>query len=161
MRIKLTAKSKAGAGGSRLAFTLVEVLVGVIVMAMMVASLLGGVSFGFATTQLAREDLRATQILMEKMEEIRLYSWSQITGQDGYVIPTTFTASYYPPALGATGMVYSGQLAIIATNVGSASYCTNMRLVQATVQWTSGHAVRSRSMSSYVSLNGLQNYVYY
>jgi len=95
------------------------------------------------------------------MEEIRLYSWGQINGDNGYVIPTTFTASYYPASLGSTGLVYTGQMSILQTNVGNASYSTNMRLVQVSVQWMSGNVQRTRDMSTYVSRQGLQNYVYY
>ena len=48
-------------------------LIGVISVTLYIA-----IAQGFAATQVARENLRATQILQEKMETIRLYGWDQI-----------------------------------------------------------------------------------
>ena len=49
---------------------MVEVLVAVSLVGIMFVSLYSGISSGFAVVQLARENLRATQILQEKMETI-------------------------------------------------------------------------------------------
>src|SRR5258705_6921712 len=77
-------------------FSLVEVMVSVAVFGLTCVSLYAGVTFGFNSVQLARENLRATQILVEKMEVIRLYSWEEIT--NSVFIPTTFQATYSPGA---------------------------------------------------------------
>ncbi|HVU99900.1 MAG TPA: prepilin-type N-terminal cleavage/methylation domain-containing protein, partial [Verrucomicrobiae bacterium] len=53
-------------------FTLVEVMVSVLVVAVMTFSLYAAFSYGFTVVQMTREDLRATQILMQRMEGIRL-----------------------------------------------------------------------------------------
>jgi hypothetical protein len=56
-----------------------------------------------AEMHLARENIRATQILEEKMEVVRLFNWDQVVNLPGY-IPTNFIAPFYannptnPPA---------------------------------------------------------------
>src|SRR5438094_10149562 len=98
---------------SRSAFTLVEVLVAVLVVSIAVVSLYAGVSSGFALVKLAREDLRATQIMLQRMEAVRLYTWSQIT--DATYYSTNNDAAYYDPAgqaVGSGGVVYTVKTAI-------------------------------------------------
>ena len=76
------------------AFTLVEVMVGVGVMGMMLVTLYAGIEFGLKEMRLARENIRATQVLEEKMEVVRLFNWDQVINLPGY-IPTTFTAPFF------------------------------------------------------------------
>src|SRR5579864_1870073 len=57
------------------AFTLVEVLLGVLFVAILFISYFAALNFGALTTRLSREDLRATQILVTHMEGIRLFRW--------------------------------------------------------------------------------------
>ena len=59
-------------------FTLAEVMVAVMVMSIVVVSLYTGVSSGFALVKLAREDLRATQIMLQRTEAVRLYKLRQV-----------------------------------------------------------------------------------
>src|SRR5260370_16083191 len=54
-------------GRSSTAFTLHEVLVSVFLGAMMLTALYSAFTFGFSTVKTEREDLRATQILVEQM----------------------------------------------------------------------------------------------
>jgi Tfp pilus assembly protein PilV len=146
------------------AYSIVEVLIGTAVFGVGLVSLLGGIASTFSFTQLAREDLRATQLMLERMETIRLYNWNQINGSNNFVIPTSFTNSYYPPGLSSSssGIYYTGQLAILpATPITDASYSNSMRSIQVTLQWTSGKVLRTRTMSTLVGSNGIQNYVYY
>src|SRR5690242_1704126 len=69
----------------RSAFTLVEAMMGVAVMGIMLVTLYGGFLFAFSEMRLARENVRATQILQEKMEVARLYNWDQVVNTPGYV----------------------------------------------------------------------------
>src|SRR4051812_33867885 len=78
----------------RAAYTITEVMVAAGITGSVMVSVLSGFSFGFAILGSAREELRAIQILQEKMETIRLYSWDQVT-TPGF-IPPTFTASANP-----------------------------------------------------------------
>src|SRR6267142_3878286 len=99
----------------RCAFTLTEVLVAVFVLAVVTLSLYGGFGTGFMLVDSAREDLRATQILTQKAEAIRLCTYSSLSS-----CPITFVDRYDPTGYssgnGAGGTIYSGTL---TTNVPS------------------------------------------
>src|SRR5437016_9529567 len=160
MKIKLC-KNVRGTRRGQLAYTLVEVVMGSVVILIMGMGLLGGMTSGNSFTQLARQDLRATQIMLEKMEEIRLYSWSQVNS-NGY-IPNNFSTAYYPPGISsnAGGIMYTGQLSILPLNLAGVSYSSNgMRQIKVSLQWKCGNVLRNRSMYTYVASNGIQNYVY-
>jgi len=161
MRIKLNKdKKRRNAEG----FTLAEVVVAVGVLAISFVSLYAGMSAGFAMTRVSRENLRATQIMVEKMEGIRLFNWNQVTASN--MIPSTFTERYYPGvAKGqASGITYTGTVTIVPPATldfyPPRAYDKNMRVVSVEVRWRSGEVPRSRRMSTLVSKNGLQNYVY-
>ena len=130
------------------------------VMATMLVALYGGFTFAFAQMRLARENLRATQILQEKMEVARLYSWDEVN-QPGF-IPTTFSESYYTGILTNTQMGnfnYSGT--VVVTNAPiTESYAGDLRMIQIQVSWKSGNVTRKRQMTTFVSQYGLQKYVY-
>lgn len=144
------------------AFTLAEVSIGVAIMGIVFISLYAGMSSGFAVTQLARENLRATQIILERMEGVRLYNWNQLNYSN--MIPANFTNYYYPFAAAgeSKGIVYTGRMSITNAQLTPyASYGDQMRKIVVTVTWTNGKSLRTRTMSTYSSRNGLQNYVYY
>jgi prepilin-type N-terminal cleavage/methylation domain-containing protein len=141
------------------AFTLVEVMVASALVGIMFLAFMAGFSTSFQGVQLDRENSRAAQILLEKTELLRLYNWDQITGNDTTIyIPTNFTASFYPDANNG-GFTYSGTVTIANAPV-SENYSNDLRQVTLTVTWTSGRVARSRTMSSFVSKYGLQNYIY-
>src|SRR5258708_32929920 len=56
------------------AFTLPEVMLGMVSMSVMIVSLYSGISSGFGMVNLARQNLRATHVALEKMETMRMYS---------------------------------------------------------------------------------------
>ena len=144
------------------AATLAEVTVGVAVLAVMLVSLYGGMAGGFAVTQLSRENLRGTQIMLERLEGIRLFNWNQLNYSNA-MIATTFANSYYPLASNgqSKGITYSGKLIVTNVNFSPApSYADLMRQVIVTITWTNSNVKRTRTMSTYVSKNGIQNYVY-
>jgi type II secretory pathway pseudopilin PulG len=138
------------------ASTLVEVVVSVAILAICMAGLMGAMANGFFTIQLARENQRATQILMEQAEMIRLYNWDQVN-QPGF-IPTSFVADY-DPQNGNSSLVYTGTVAITAVPF-TASYSTNMRQMNLTLRWATKGVPRVRTLTTFVSKDGLQNYVY-
>jgi prepilin-type N-terminal cleavage/methylation domain-containing protein len=145
---------------SRAAFTLAEVMVAVLVTSILVVSLYTGVSSGFALVKLAREDLRATQIMVQRMESLRLYTWSQITNST-YFSTNTYT-TYYDPAgqaSGSGGVAYMVSTAI-TTDTPAATYSPGMRRITVQVNWLSGKVNRQREVSTYVARYGMQNYVF-
>ena len=141
-------------------YTLVEVMVAASLLGFMIVSLFAGFSSGFAVLRVARENLRATQILEERMEVIRLINWKDIN-TPGF-IPTNFIAPFYPEdstnAM-ASGLAYTGTVTKIDKPIWE-SYASNLCAIQINLTWTSGNITRSRQMTTYVSKYGLQNYVY-
>jgi prepilin-type N-terminal cleavage/methylation domain-containing protein len=139
------------------AFSLVETMVATAVISVAFVSLYAGFSSGFQTVQMGRENLRATQVILEKFETIRLYSWEQIN-MPGF-IPATFTAPFNPSSNAIGGFTYQGTVKIEAAPVLQ-SYSTDLRQVTVDVTWTNANVARHRAMSTLVSRYGLQNYVY-
>jgi uncharacterized protein (TIGR02598 family) len=150
----LRLKAKAG-------FSLVEVMVAVGVMGIMFVSLYVGFAFGFAQIQLSRENERATQILEEKMELVRLLTWDQAV--PGY-IATNFTASFYannPTNPPSGSITYTGTVLVTSAPLPNGeTYSNDLRMIQIQVSWPSGRVTRTRQMTTFVSQNGLQKYVY-
>jgi type II secretory pathway pseudopilin PulG len=138
------------------AFSLVEVTVGMGVVGMSVAALFSGFTSGFFTIQMARENLRATQIMLEKMETIRLYSWDQINAPN--FIPSGFT-NYYDPNSSKKGVAYIG-LMIITNAPVTSTYSNDMKQITVRVAWQTGGINRTREFTTYVARNGLQGYIY-
>lgn len=151
------------------AFTIVEVCISVAVLAVMMVALYGGMSSSFALTKSARENLRATQIMLERVEGLRLYNWNQLVYSN--MIPTAFTNYYYPLAAPgeSKGIMYRGSLEISPASLNpAATYGGNMRAIKVTIYWTNYYGkgltkklVRSRSMTTYTARDGIQNYVFY
>lgn len=143
------------------AFTLVEVIFSVLVLAVMFVALYGGITFGFSVTRAERENLRATQIILERMEGIRLFTFDQLS--DTNLNPVTFTKNYYPPGLGSgsQGITYTGSVTV-STNIAldpTAGYSTDMKKITVTVRWVSANVHRARTLSTYAARNGIQNYI--
>src|SRR6185369_12703303 len=92
------------------AFTLMEVMLAVVIVGVEFVSLYVAISQGFAVVQSARENLRATQIMQEQVEIIRVLDWEKVTTTPS---PWNFNASFYPA--GGTnnqGVTYLGSIAV-------------------------------------------------
>ncbi len=156
MRIK--SANRLGARLGHAGFTLVEVVVSMAVIGVVFVSLYAAMTSGVSVTQMTRENLRATQILLEKSETFRLYNWDQITTKNW--VPDKFTAAYCPTAsTNAQGTVYFGTIDITKPSL-SANYADDMRQIDITLNWNTGSLNRSRTMTFYVARNGMQNYIY-
>lgn len=140
------------------AFSLVEALVATLVLGISFISLFAAFSTGFAAVEVSRENLRATQVLLEKLETIRLYSWAQIN-QPGFV-PSNFMAPFNPATNATGGFTFDGTVTITNSPVSEA-YSNDLKLVTVQVNWTSARIARKATMSTLVSRYGLQNYIYY
>src|SRR5439155_25486253 len=111
----------------RKAFTLIEVMMAISIVSFLFASLYLGFGQGFGIIQIARENLRATQILQERMETIRLYTWDQLNTA-GFV-PPTFTAAFYPVGTNANqGLIYQGTVVLTNATV-TESYSSDLKMV--------------------------------
>jgi type II secretory pathway pseudopilin PulG len=152
------AQPRSAAPAPESAYSIIEVLVAISVLAVMFVSLYIGFSGGFAIIKVARENLRATQILQEKMETIRLYTWEQVN-TEGF-IPESFIENYYSTSTNNTsGIWYTGAVSVATTKL-TESYADDVREVKINIQWTSAGTKRSREMTTFVTRNGLQNYIY-
>ena len=145
------------------AYTVVEVLVSVCVLGIMLVSLYGGFSAGFAVVQVARENMRATQIMVQRIETMRLYNWDQILKTNNF-LKSTFT-DRYDPSSSVGGTYYRGFVSTNAPILPGAAYTNNIRTVLITLYWTNypqkqAPIVRRRQMETHVARYGMQNYLY-
>jgi prepilin-type N-terminal cleavage/methylation domain-containing protein len=165
-------KAKATQG-----FTLVEALVGIVVVGIVMTGLYALMVHGMRTAQWAREDMRASQVLQEKLEKLRLYSWDQLT--DTNTVPRSFVCGFNAedPALGGAGLPTpstvgaslsqwaSKQLVFRGTfdiddGPKNVSYRDSLKKVTVIVSWTSTTGLkRQRSVTTYFAQYGLQNYL--
>jgi type II secretory pathway pseudopilin PulG len=158
MRILIARRPSGGFGTTgRRAFSLIEAMMATALISVSFVSLYAAIAYGFAAVEVSRENLRATQVMLEKLETLRLYSWDQIN-TPGFV-PSTFQAPFNPSTNAVGGFLYQGTVTITNAPI-SESYSNDMRLVSVTVNWTSGNIPRARQMGTLVSRYGLQNYIY-
>lgn len=167
------------------AFTLIEVLISAVIAAIVFVAVFAAVSDSFSIMTVARQNLRATQIMVSRLEGLRLEAWDTTNGLQQLFNPTyvppTFTEGFYPLGLNGTtneGMTYYGTMTVVqltnsvdqANLFGSTipSYASQMALVTVTLDWTNSvtglvakGTAHSRTMSTLVAQYGIQNYVYY
>lgn len=144
------------------AFSLVEQLVGMSVLGIAITGLFAAFAQGFSIVQIARENLRATQILTEKTETVRLYTMEQLTNNNysgTNFLPRAFSTTFYPSSTNNPGVQYSGTTTL--TNAPfTNSYSSNLIQIVFEVTWPSSGVNRRRSMSTLVARDGLQSYIY-
>ena len=142
-------------------FTLVENVVALGIVAIMLTSLYGGFASGFSTICTSRESQRATQIMLSKLESVRLSNYTQLG--DTLYHPSTFT-DYFDPksqATGGGGIVYTGTFTPSVPLMGTIpeAYRTNMMLLTVSVSWTSGKMQHTRTMQTYAARDGIEGYI--
>ncbi len=148
-------------------YTLVEVVVAGAILAFTATSLYGGFSAGFFVIKSTRENLRATQIMAQKLESIRLFTWSQLNDSTNY-LKQTFTEPYDPQGVANNcgGANYTGIITAVTPAVGEVpeAYRTNMRTVTVTLYWTNFNGSKPvthvREMQTRSTCNGMQNYIW-
>lgn len=146
--------------GRQAGYSIVEAMVGAGVLVLLVVSMFALLTSGFSVIRFNRENLRATQIVLNRVEGLRLYNWSQLTQSN--MVPATFTEYYYPLGNNNKGTVYTGTVTVgNAVQNPPSSYSTNMmRSVTVQVAWNSGAVQHTRRTSTYVSQYGVQNYLF-
>jgi hypothetical protein len=133
-------------------------LIGITLVAM-----LGGLNWVVSCVQWAREGARATQLMEEKLDTLRLYSWDQLN-TPGF-ISTNFVATFSTLENGSAAPgQYNGPIYTGLVTIGSAplteAYGSQMRLVTVNLQWSSGNRPRHTQMSTFVAQYGMQSFVY-
>ena len=147
--------------GSRAGFTLAEALIATAVVGISFISLYSGLVQGDKIISASQQNLRASQIMAQQTETLRLYTWSQLTN-NGY-IPTSSSYSFYPANMTnqsqGIGITYNETLTI--TNSGlTEGYNSDIMQVIVTVTWSSDSGQHQRQMTTFVSHYGMQNYIY-
>ena len=155
---KLPSRAQRSAFG----FSLAETLIATLAAAVMLLALYASFTFGYAMIRVTREDIRATQIIVQRMEAIRLSPYDVVANPASYPSNTT---AYFDESTDTTnhGTVYTVSFSRTPGPAGLPStYKTNVMLVTVSASWTSGTATNiqhSRSMQTYVARSGIQNYV--
>jgi hypothetical protein len=150
-------KGKVRNAGQR-AFTLIETVVAFFILGLVIFSFYAALSTGFTTIRVSQEDVRADQILMQKLETLRVYHWTSVF-TNGYVngpFQTGFSVTN-----GVTnGVVYNGLVTIapFPQSAANESYAGSLRQVTASVNWLSGGVQRNRTITTFVSQYGIQTY---
>jgi hypothetical protein len=141
-----------------------EVVFAAFALGVVMLALFACLSSGFTIIQSARDNLRATQIMVQRTEAIRLFSWNQLLNTN-YLKPTF--VEYYDPQSSnsnSVGTKFTGVVtAIVPTNLPSA-YRNDARLITISLSWTNQFGrqtvVHSRQMQTQVARYGMQNYVW-
>jgi Tfp pilus assembly protein PilV len=140
------------------AYSLIEVVVAVMVLMTIATAFYLGLSSCFSVVKTSREEVRAAQIMTQKLEGARLCTWSELTN-------FTFKEPYDPVSgTNFSGVYYYGRFVRgPATNVSSsASYRDNMYLVTVSLTWTNnrGTGIYNREMQTHYARYGLQSYIW-
>jgi type II secretory pathway pseudopilin PulG len=160
---RLTSDSAQNSRGTKRlsAFSLIEATVSVALFSMVAAGVFATVTQSVSEIGAIQENMRATQIIQDQMEGIRLYTWEQINS-NGF-ISTTFSAPYYPTnSAGATANTFNYTGTITIANVAmTENYAADHKAVTVKVNWTREGVSHSRSVTTLVSHYGLHNYYYH
>jgi Tfp pilus assembly protein PilV len=156
-RARILRRTLTPTAASQQGFSLVESMVGFLILGVTVAALCGGFSFGFNTIKLSQEEVRADQILVQKLETLRLYNWTNVV-KPGFI--TNFTA-YYSTSNAVRGITYNGTMNIspfVPSAATPEAYSNTLKQVTASVSWFSEGMNHTRTMMTLFSTNGLANY---
>ncbi|PYJ01114.1 MAG: hypothetical protein DME25_18915 [Verrucomicrobia bacterium] len=117
------------------------------------------------TLQGARETERATQIMEEKLDTVRLYAWDKIL-TSGY-IPQRFTNQFALADAGLAGLGYTsggfnyyGTITVASNLTVSPTYKKDLLQITISLSWTNGSMPHQASMTTFVARYGLYTYVY-
>ena len=141
-------------------FTLVETLVATVVAVTILSAHYLSFAAGLAIVTVTREDLRAYQILLKRMEAIRVSGYSQLTDPAKY--PPSVTEYYCEKykTNGNAGVAYTVTYsAAAAPTTLPPTYRTNVLEVRVGVSWASGNVLRTREMRTFVARSGVQSYI--
>ena len=163
------------------AYTITEVVFAMAALAVTVGALYAGMTYGMREAVLTRENLRATQVMLEKLEQLRLYpayklrsyfdpddpedpldpfdsTDPHVAGEDepAYTIPTTFEVPYKPGVTNTGDPVYCGRFIISTNTAFGMPYDGDILRVGVEVTWDSGGRTQTRSMETFFAKYGMQ-----
>lgn len=147
-----------------------EALIAMMVLGMTVTAVYSALMTGLRTVRLTREQQRASQILLDTVEMIRLYSWEQLTDTPGFV-PASFVVKDSGPvsesttpttgkgAVIRTGVTYYGQITLSDPKLGM-NYDSRLMQVKVDLVWRSEGMERRRELTTLVAFGGLYSFIY-
>ncbi len=125
------------------AFSLVENLIAIALVALVGISLTGMVVMAGKLARSARQDIAAAEILEAKLEALRTCSWNQL--QTAGFVPTNF--SFF------NDTTFNGTITLQPL-ASSESYKTNLVEVIIQVDWQTDNRPRNLAVTSYISRYG-------
>ena len=132
----------------RSGFTIMEAMIATIILGLALGSVIAVASQCLRYLTDIRRTARSSQVLQQKMEDIRLLSWSQLQA---------LPASFSDP--NDSNGVYSGTIAQSAYD--SYNGTTTVMKVTLTVKWNNQvHRALTNSLSTLVSNGGLNKYIF-
>lgn len=136
----------------RRAFTVVEVIMAVGVLALAITTAITTLQRAFLTLDSARNISIASTILQTEVENERLFTWAKMTD------------ATYQPAIGATYLrnpAVAGRFSISRTTTAVAGHSSQMVQVTLTVRWRNydGRTL-ARSFTTYFTQGGLNDFFY-
>ena len=174
MKIQLQCKqsavgsfSRGGATFREAGDTFAKMLVGVAFVGVVVTVLYGAFSVGFPVIQSTRENLRATQIVMQKAEALRLFTWNQVCDTTNRRKPLFVEPRDSLGVANNRGDVqYAGYITAAAPAAGVLANpsLSHMRPVTVTLCWTNSDGgkpvVHRREIQTRLARNGMPKYIW-
>src|SRR5436190_1498060 len=132
----------------RAAFTLIEVMISVGLLLIAIVSFYAGLGTGFSLIRGARENLRATQIMIERFEAIRLFTWDQIQKNLGDSTSTNYVGSVteYYDIIG-TNIPYNVTISFSTNYPPDVDYKGDMGIIVVQVTWNTAGILHSNQMT--------------
>jgi prepilin-type N-terminal cleavage/methylation domain-containing protein len=128
-------------------FTLLEAMIATMIIGIVLASVLAVASHGARYLAEMRRTARSTQILQQRVEDIRLMSWSQLQS-----VPGTFFDPNDP------AQMYAGYITQAAFDTYNGT--TTVSKVTFTVVWTNATGrVLTNRLTTLISNGGLNKYI--
>src|SRR3982750_2066165 len=129
-RTRLRCRATAG-------HSLPEAVFAVSLGGVMFISLYAGFTTGFAILRSARQNIRATEILNQQTERIRLLNWNQVLDPTHY-LPSAFSQRFDPgsDSTNSSGLVFYGKIETGTPAEWPAAYQDRGRLITVTLTWT-------------------------
>lgn len=174
MRIQLQSRrdstghsSRARSTLSETGYTRSEVLAATAILGFVGALLYGLFSPGLGVLQSAGQNLRATQILMQKAETLRLFTGRQVVDPKDFHQP--LFVEPHDPQDGASpcgGLQYTAYVsaAILVPGERPVAFPAHMRPATVTLRWTSYEGskpvVHTRELQTRLARNGMPKYIW-
>ncbi len=116
-----------------------------------------------STVQSARETVRATQIMSEQMDLLRLKTWDQLDRLNNTnYYPTFNPISSNVANAGSAGLTYRARVSVIPGSAfinNGESYRANVKQVTIRLTWQSRNLQHKAEMTTFFSQYGMQNYI--